>query len=198
MKKTRKIIFFTQEIFSLTKLKRIDNIIKEKNVKNGGIMILYPKLYLNNVKEINISILNKYKLKGLILDIDNTLIDYNKNLIEGAKEWAETLKAEKIKLCILSNSNHKNKVENVAKELDIPYIYFAQKPLKKGFNKAKEMLELQENEIGVVGDQILTDVLGANKSNMFPILVKPIEKKDIFITKIKRPIEQIIINKYLK
>ncbi len=161
-------------------------------------MILYPKLYLNNVKEINISILNKYKLKGLILDIDNTLIDYNKNLIEGAKEWAETLKAEKIKLCILSNSNHKNKVENVAKELDIPYIYFAQKPLKKGFNKAKEMLELQENEIGVVGDQILTDVLGANKSNMFPILVKPIEKKDIFITKIKRPIEQIIINKYLK
>ena len=161
-------------------------------------MILYPKLYLNNVKEITINILNKYHLKGLALDVDNTLIDYNKNLIEGAKEWAETLKAEKIKLCILSNSNHKNKVENVAKKLNIPYIYFAKKPLKKGFKKAKEMLNLDANQIGVVGDQILTDVIGANKSNMFSILVKPINEKDIFITKIKRPIEQIIINKYLK
>ena len=161
-------------------------------------MKLYPKLYLNNVKEINISTLNKYNLKGLILDIDNTLIDYNKNLLEGAEKWAENLKQQGIKLCILSNSNHKNKVENVAKKLNIPYIYFAQKPLKKGFNKAKEILKLEPNEIGVVGDQILTDVVGANKSNMFPILVKPIDEKDIFITKIKRPVEQIIINKYLK
>ena len=161
-------------------------------------MILYPKLYLNNVKEINISMLNKYNLKGLILDVDNTLIDYNKNLLEGLESWAEDLKSQGIKLCILSNSNHKNKVENVAKKLDIPYIYFAQKPLKNGFNKAKEILKLQPNEIGVVGDQILTDVIGANKSNMFPILVKPIDKKDIFITKVKRPIEQVIINKYLK
>lgn len=161
-------------------------------------MKLYPKLYLKNVTEINISILKKYNLKGLILDIDNTLIDYNKNLLEGAEKWAENLKQQGIKLCILSNSNHKNKVENVAKKLNIPYIYFAQKPLKKGFNKAKEILKLEPNEIGVVGDQILTDVVGANKSNMFPILVKPIDEKDIFITKIKRPVEQIIINKYLK
>ena len=161
-------------------------------------MILYPKLYLNNVKEITINILNKYNLKGLALDVDNTLIDYDKNLLEGAEKWAENLKSEGIKLCILSNSNHKNKVENVAKKLNIPYIYFAKKPLKKGFKKAKEMLNLEANQIGVVGDQILTDVIGANKSNMFSILVKPINEKDIFITKIKRPIEQIIINKYLK
>ncbi len=161
-------------------------------------MILYPKLYLNNVKEITINILNKYNLKGLALDVDNTLIDYDKNLLEGAEKWAENLKSEGIKLCILSNSNHKNKVENVAKKLNIPYIYFAKKPLKKGFKKAKEMLNLEANQIGVVGDQILTDVIGANKSNMFSILVKPINEKDIFITKIKRPIEQIIIKKYLK
>ena len=161
-------------------------------------MILYPKLYLNNVKEITINILNKYHLKGLALDVDNTLIDYDKNLLEGAEKWAENLKQQGIKLCILSNSNHKNKVENVAKKLNIPYIYFAKKPLKKGFKKAKEMLNLDANQIGVVGDQILTDVIGANKSNMFSILVKPINEKDIFITKIKRPIEQIIINKYLK
>ena len=103
-------------------------------------MILYPKLYLNNVKEISISTLKEYNLKGLILDIDNTLIDYNKNIINGAKEWADTLKEAGIKLCILSNSNNKEKVETVAKNLNIPYIYFAKKPFKKGFRKAKNLL----------------------------------------------------------
>lgn len=161
-------------------------------------MFLYPKLYLNNVREITIEILKKYQLRGLILDVDNTLIDYEKHMPEGTKQWAESLKKQGIKLCILSNSNHKEKVERVAKTLEIPYIYFAKKPLKKGFQKAKEKLNLQEEVIGVVGDQILTDIIGANRSKMFPILVKPIDKKDIFITKIKRPMEEFIIKKYQK
>lgn len=60
------------------------------------------------------------------------------------------------------------------------------------------MLNLQSTEIAVVGDQIMTDVIGANRSKMFSILVKPIEEKDYLITKIKRPLENIIIKRYLK
>ena len=159
-------------------------------------MILYPKLYLNSVKEITIELMQKYNLKGLILDVDNTLIDYNKNMPEGIQERIEQLKEEGISFCIVSNSNKKEKVKNVAKKLDIPYIYFAQKPLKRGFKKAKSILQLPKEQIGVVGDQILTDVVGANRSNMFPILVKPINEKDIWITKLKRPLENRIIEKY--
>lgn len=159
-------------------------------------MILYPKLYLNSVKEISLEVLNKYGLKGLILDVDNTLIDYDKKMPEGVKEWVEELKNSNISFCILSNTNQKQKVENIAKQLDIPYIYFAKKPLKSGFKKAKKILQLESNQIGVVGDQILTDVIGANRSKMFSILVKPIAEKDIWITKIKRPIENKIIKKY--
>lgn len=159
-------------------------------------MILYPKLYLNSVKEISLEVLNKYSLKGLILDVDNTLIDYDKKMPEGVKEWVEELKNSNISFCILSNTNQKQKVENIAKQLDIPYIYFAKKPLKSGFKKAKKILQLESNQIGVVGDQILTDVIGANRSKMFSILVKPIAEKDIWITKIKRPIENKIIKKY--
>lgn len=161
-------------------------------------MILYPKLYLNSVKEITIELMRKYNLKGLILDVDNTLIDYDKNMPEGIKERIEELKKSGISLCIVSNSNQKDKVETVAKKLDLPYTYFAQKPLKRGFKKAKEMLQLPEEQIGVVGDQILTDVIGANRSHMFPILVKPINEKDIWITKLKRPLENRIIRKYNK
>ena len=55
-------------------------------------MILYPKLYLNSVKEITIDLLNKHNLKGIILDVDNTLIDYHKNIPDGIEAWAENLK----------------------------------------------------------------------------------------------------------
>lgn len=161
-------------------------------------MIIYPKLYLDSVKEISMSILKQYDIRGLILDVDNTLIDYDKNMPDGIKEWAKQLNQEGIKLCILSNSNHKEKVEKVANLLKIPYIYLAQKPFKKGFKKAKILLELDEKNIAVVGDQILTDIIGANRSKMFSILVKPINEKDIWITKIKRPIEGKIIKKYKK
>ena len=159
-------------------------------------MILYPKLYLNSVKQIGVEMLEKYHLKGLILDVDNTLIDIHKNMPEGIKEWADGLKKQSISLCIVSNSNHKDKVEQVAKKLEIPFIYFAKKPLKSGFKKAKAILKLENEQIGVVGDQIMTDIIGANRSKMFPILVKPIDEQDIWITKIKRPIENKIIERY--
>ena len=161
-------------------------------------MIFYPKLYLNNVKEINISLLEKYNLKGLILDVDNTLIDYERNMLEGTEKWAEELKKAGIIFCIVSNSNKKENVENVAKKLSVPYIYFAKKPLKRGFKKAKKILKLENEQIAVVGDQILTDIIGANRCKMFSILVKPINERDILITKLKRPLENRIIKNYQK
>ena len=159
-------------------------------------MFLYPKLYLNSVKEITLQMLEQNNIKGLILDVDNTLIDFDKKMPEGVKEWAENLKQNNIKLYIVSNSNHKEKVENTAKTLDIPYTYFAKKPLKSGLNKAKKNMELPSEQIAVVGDQIFTDVIGANRTKMFSILVKPIDEKDIWITMLKRPIENLIKEKY--
>lgn len=161
-------------------------------------MLFYPKEYINSVKEITIDFIKKYNLKGLILDVDNTLIDYYKKMPEGIIEWAEMMKSYGIKLYILSNSNKKEKVETVAKNLNIEYINFARKPLKTGFLTIKNIMNLESENIGVVGDQILTDVLGANRCKMFSILVKPINEKDIFITKFNRFFENIIIKKYLK
>ena len=161
-------------------------------------MNIYPRLYLKNITEITQQIISKNKLKGFILDVDNTLIDFDKKILPGAKEWIEDLKKQDIKLVILSNSNKKDKVQMVAEKLGIPYLFFAKKPLKTGFKKAQKILNLQPENIAVVGDQIFTDVIGGNRSKMFSILVEPISKKDIWVTKLKRPIEEYIINKYLK
>lgn len=161
-------------------------------------MKLYPDLYLTNIKEITTEILEENNIKGLILDIDNTLVDFDKNILVGAKEWCEDLKIKGIKMCILSNTNKVNKVKKVASILNLEYIYFAHKPNKKGFKKAQDILKLKAENIAVVGDQIFTDIYGGNRSKMFTILTKPIDKRDIFITKIKRPFEKIIIKKYIK
>mgnify|MGYP000471360259 FL=1 len=161
-------------------------------------MNVYPDLYLNSVIDINATLLKKNKLEALILDVDNTLIDYYKNLIDGAEDWCENLKSEGIKCIILSNSNKKEKVETVAKKLGIKYIMFAKKPLKSGFKRALEKLEMKPEQVAVVGDQIFTDVIGAKRMKMFSILVKQVGEKDIFITKVKRPIENAIIKKYLR
>lgn len=161
-------------------------------------MKLYPNAYLKNIKEITIDFLNKNNIKALILDVDNTLIDFDKNMLEGTEKWCKKLKQEGIKFFIVSNSNKKEKVKMVADKLEIPYVFFATKPLKRGFNKAIKMLDEKNENIAAVGDQIFTDVIGANRCKMFSILVEPIAKKDLLITKIKRPLENYVIKRYEK
>ena len=84
----------------------------------------------------------------------------------------------------------------MSKKLEVPYIYFAKKPFKFGFNRAKKIVQENSENIAVIGDQILTDVLGANRSHMYSILVEPLVEKDIFVTRFNRLIERQILKKY--
>ena len=159
-------------------------------------MLFYPKKYFKKIQNITIEFLQKNKIKALILDVDNTLINYKKEMPEEIQKWAKDLKGQGVKLYIVSNTNDKEKVENVAKKIGIPYTYLALKPLKKGLKKAeKELNEKQEN-IAVVGDQIFTDVLGGNLCKMYTILIEAIDKKDFWYTAWKRPIEEKIKKKF--
>ena len=152
-------------------------------------MNIYPKAYLNKVEEITINFLIQNKIKALILDVDNTLIDYYKNLSDDVVKWAQSLQGQGIKMYILSNTNKKEKVEMVAKNLEIPYKLFARKPSKSGFMKIQKEINIEPENIGVVGDQIFTDVIGGNRCKMFTILVDPVTPKDYWYTAWKRPIE---------
>ncbi len=161
-------------------------------------MILYPNAHFKNVRKIELGFLKENNINALILDVDNTLIDYDKNLPNETIDWANNLKKNGVKLYILSNSNKKEKVRTVAEKLGIEYMYFAKKPLKLGFKKVQDILKEKPENIAVVGDQIFTDVVGGNRCKMFTILVEPIAEKDIWITMLKRPIENKIKQKYHK
>lgn len=104
----------------------------------------YPKKVFKNVLNISSDFLKENKITVLFLDVDNTLIDYDDNLLEGLENWVENLKKQDIKFCILSNTNKKKKAEKISKLLNIPYIYFALKPLKTGFEKAKNKIRNSE------------------------------------------------------
>ena len=150
---------------------------------------IYPKAYFSSVLDIKIGFLIKNKIKALILDVDNTLIDYNKNLSEDIIKWSHELQGQGIKMYILSNTN---------KKVEIEYEYFAKKPSKKGFLKVQNKLKLKPESIAVVGDQIFTDVIGGNRCKMFTILVDPVDEKDFWYTAWKRPIENKIKKKIVK
>lgn len=161
-------------------------------------MILYPQLYLEDVTKITIELLKKHNIKALILDMDNTLLDYGHNILEGAREWIEQMHKDGIKTCIVSNSNKKEKLKSLSQKVGIEdYVLFAMKPFKKGVKKAIKILNEKNENIAVIGDQIFTDIIVANRCKMFSILVEPIKEEDVWITRIKRPIEKLIIKKYL-
>ena len=158
-------------------------------------MNLYPNGYFQKVEEITIQYLLKHKIKVLILDVDNTLIDYYENITEEVITWAKNLKGQGMKLYILSNTNNKGKVEKVANKLEIPYKNFAMKPFKKGFLKIQKEIKEPPEKIAVVGDQLFTDIWGGNRCKMYTILVDPINPKDYWYTAWKRPIENNIKQK---
>ena len=161
-------------------------------------MLIYPDEYFNKIEEITIEYLQKNKIKALILDMDNTLINYEAKMPENILKWAKDLQGQGVKLIIASNSNKKNKVEKISKLLGTKYISFAKKPLKSGLMRAKNILEEEVNNIAVVGDQIFTDVIGGNRCKMYTILVDSIEEKDFWYTAWKRPIENKIKEKIRK
>ena len=162
-------------------------------------MIFYPNSYFNKIVDIDVNFFIEKNIKAVLLDIDNTILDKRHNMVQGLEEWVKTLKENNIKICILSNTNKKKKAQNLSDKLEVPFIYFAKKPLKFGFKKAKKILEIEDNKtIAVIGDQVLTDVFGANRCKMYSILVKPLKKEDIFVTKINRLIEKQILKSYFK
>lgn len=158
-------------------------------------MVLFPDMYYKNVQSIELKELEENGVKGIAIDVDNTLIDYTQEVSDEVIEWVKKVKEAGYKICILSNSNNKNKVEKVANILNLNYIMVAKKPFKTGFKKVLKQLNLAEENVAVIGDQVFTDILGANRMNMISIYVEPINKKEYWYTKWKRPIEAFILNK---
>ncbi|HHY23877.1 MAG TPA: YqeG family HAD IIIA-type phosphatase [Clostridiaceae bacterium] len=156
----------------------------------------FPNEIVDKVQDIDLNRLTNKGIKGLILDIDNTLVpSFMKEANNDALDWIEKVKNRGFKLCIVSNAT-KRRVDKFNKKIKLEAIYRASKPISRSFRKALKLLGLRACETATVGDQIFTDVYGGNRLGIHTILVKPINKKESLFVRLKRFPERYILKRY--
>ncbi len=139
--------------------------------------------------------LRELGIKGLILDLDNTLTTHDNPVpADGILEWLDCMKKNNIRLMIVSN-NHPPRVKPFADMLGLDFVSEGRKPLTKGFREASQKMNLPKNQLAAVGDQIYTDVLGANLYGIKMLYVQPIEHEKTNFFKFKRKMEKPFLPK---
>ncbi|RKQ37855.1 YqeG family HAD IIIA-type phosphatase [Oceanobacillus halophilus] len=157
-----------------------------------------PNEYVKSIFEIHPDDLKQRGIKGIITDLDNTLVAWDvKDATPEVIQWFKRMKEHDIQITIISNNNL-NRVKVFSEPLDIPFVYSARKPLRRAFKKVQKQMHLKKEEVVVIGDQVLTDVLGGNSAGLYTILVVPIVQTDGKITRINRRIERVILRKLSK
>ncbi|MFW5872923.1 MAG: YqeG family HAD IIIA-type phosphatase [bacterium] len=161
---------------------------------------LIPDVYLKNVYSIDVNKLReKKKIKGIIIDLDNTLVPWGETFLDKKIiSWINQVKESGLKICLVSNSRSAH-VSEMGNLLNIQFYSSRYKPSKRPFIEAMKMMNTANKETAVIGDQIFTDVLGGNRLNLLTILVHPLKKHDALGTRlIYRTMERMIMSFWLK
>ncbi len=151
---------------------------------------LKPDLYIQSVYQLDIEILKKKQIQGIIIDIDNTLVSWDTcEPDEICTAFIQMLLSNGFKLCILSNAR-KKRVALFNRTLSLPALHNAFKPFKGAFTGAMKRMGTTAADTAVIGDQLFTDILGGKRLGLFTILVAPISSKEFLWTKFMRRIEK--------
>ncbi len=152
----------------------------------------YPKEYLDSVYHIDFDAMYKKGVRGVLFDVDNTLVPHGAPADSQAKELFAKLGELGIKTCLISN-NKRNRVKDFADSVGASYVEDAHKPSVKGFNKGMDKIGCKKENTIFVGDQLFTDIYGANRAGIPTILVKPIHPKEEIQIVLKRYLERVVL-----
>ncbi len=158
---------------------------------------LYPDKYQKSTYEINFEQLYEQGFRGILFDIDNTLVPHGAPADERAIELFRRLHALGFKTCLISN-NKEPRVKSFCEQVDSMYIYKAGKPLPKGYTEGIRRMGTRKENTLFVGDQIFTDVLAAKRAGIYTILVGPIHPKEEIQIVLKRYLEKIVLHFYFR
>lgn len=157
----------------------------------------YPSIYMDSTYEIDFERLYKKGFRGVLFDIDNTLVPHDAPADERAKQLFKKLHEMGWKTCLISN-NKEPRVKLFANTVDSLYIYKANKPFVASYYHAMELMNTDKKTTLFVGDQIFTDIYGANQAGIPAILVKPIHPKEEIQIIVKRYFEKVVLIFYNK
>jgi hypothetical protein len=136
--------------------------------------LLQPDLVLgNSILSLTPDILQQYGLKGLVLDVDETLVPIRvTHASEELRQWVQELRPLAA-IWLVSNNISQSRISRIAKSLNLPYILGAGKPSRRKLRQAVAAMNMPFEQVAMVGDRLFTDVLAGNRLGMFTILVEP-------------------------
>jgi uncharacterized protein len=157
-----------------------------------------PNEHVKSIFDISPEQLKSRGIRGIITDLDNTLVEWDRpTATPKLISWFDEMKKHNILITIVSNNNEA-RVKAFADPLKIPFIFQAKKPMGRAFKRALSQMGIKKEETVVIGDQLMTDVLGGNRSGFHTILVVPVAQTDGFMTKFNRFAERRILNWFRK
>lgn len=157
--------------------------------------MFFPDRYVASTYVIDFEKLYKEGFRGLIFDIDNTLVPHGAPADERAEELFARLKKIGFRCCLISN-NQEPRVKMFNEKIQVDYVYNAHKPSTKNYKKAMEIMGTNAKNTVFIGDQLFTDVWGAKRTGISNILVKPIHPKEEIQIVLKRYLEKIVLYFY--
>lgn len=159
--------------------------------------VFYPDRYVASTYVIDFEMLYEKGIRGLIFDIDNTLVPHGEPADKRAIELFDRLKKIGFSCCLISN-NQEPRVKMFNEPIQVDYIYNAHKPSTKNYRKAMEIMGTDKTNTVFIGDQLFTDVWGAKRAGISSILVKPIHPKEEIQIVLKRYLEKLVLHFYRK
>jgi len=154
--------------------------------------MFYPEEYLGSAYEADYEGLYQKGFRAVIFDIDNTLVEHGAKADKRSAALLERLRGIGYAVCFLSN-NKEPRVKSFAGASGAAYIAKAGKPKKEGYEAAMKVMGVTREQTIAVGDQIFTDIWGANRAGIYTILVKQIGKKEEIQIVLKRYLERIVL-----
>ena len=156
---------------------------------------LYPTIYAESAYIVDFKEYYKKGYRAVVLDVDNTLVGHDEPADERAISFFRNLRAIGFRTCILSN-NDEPRVKPFADAVDSLFVCRAAKPSPKGYQKAMRLCGSTKETTLFMGDQLFTDIWGANRAGIRSILVKPMKKDILLQIRLKRYGEKIIMPFY--
>lgn len=157
----------------------------------------FPDEYLDSAYQVDYESLYERGYRGIIFDIDNTLVPHGAPADQRAEQLFKRLKEIGFSCCLLSNNQY-SRVSSFNKNIQVHFIEDAHKPSRKNYLKAMDLMRTDLERTVFIGDQLFTDVYGAKRTGMHNILVKPIHPKEEIQIVLKRKLEKIVLYFYRK
>ena len=155
--------------------------------------MLRPNLRCDRVWDIDLELLRARGIRGLIIDLDNTLVDWNAwEVRHEVKRWAENAGRQGIARCIASNARNRERIRSVAEQVGAQWVANANKPGIGSYRRAMQLMGTAPQETAVIGDQVFTDVLAGNRLGLFTIWVRALSPVEFPGTKIARLLERLL------